>query len=128
MSLNTSLNPAVLQQTLDSMVKSLRGIVATDIWVRGEPQPLASYMHQPAACQLFDTLTTDLMRTLAGAGFPGLKDYFLLDMEGTHVVLVILHGTDVLQGILFDTRTTNVGSMLALGLPMAKDGVKAARG
>lgn len=116
---------------LEKLVEDLRGllpgIIATDIWIRETSKSLAGYNAQPAAVDLFNTLTRDLENLLAGAKFPELHRYIILDLQGNHSVVIIRHGSDILQGLLIDSRSTNMGQVLALGLPMALDRVKNAR-
>jgi hypothetical protein len=59
--------------------------------------------------------------------FPPINRYYLLDLSGDLASMVILHGDGLRQGVLLDTRYTNIGTMLALGLPMALRGVEEAR-
>lgn len=109
------------------MRQSLPGLLATDIWIAETGESIAAYNRQPGASMLFNRLTNDLIDALATAGIPTINRYFLLDLEGDGASLVIRHGDDLRQGVGLDTRYTNIGTMLALGLPMALRGVEEAR-
>ncbi|MGB3908862.1 MAG: hypothetical protein WBL06_00110 [Pseudolysinimonas sp.] len=118
---------ARLEKLVVRMQESLPGLLATDIWIAETGVSIAAINGQPVATKLFNTLTTDLSDALATSGFPVINRYYLLELEGDLASLVIRHGDDLRQGVLFDTRYTNIGTMLALGLPMAQRGVEEAR-
>jgi hypothetical protein len=118
---------ARLEKLVRDMQESLPGLMATDIWIAETAESLAAYNGQPVAVALFNTVQRNLTEALATSGFPGFGRFFLLDLEGDLASLLIRHGDDLLQGVLLDTRFTNIGTMLALGLPMAQRGVEEAR-
>ena len=122
-----AIDVARLEKLVSQMRDSLQGLLATDIWVAETGQSIASFNGQPVASKLFNTLTDDLNLALSTSGFPVINRYYLLELEGNATSLVIRHGDDLRQGVLIDTRFTNVGTMLALGLPMALRGVEEAR-
>jgi hypothetical protein len=122
-----NINVERLQQLVNEMHESLPGLRATDIWVAEVGESLAAYNGQPAALEVTNRLTNTLVESLAASGFPPINRYFLLDLAGDTASMVILHGDGVRQGVLLDTRYTNIGTMLALGLPMALRGVQEAR-
>ena len=76
---------------------------------------------------LFTEMTNTLSNTLSDSGFPGLKRYFFLDLEGDHVVMIIRHGTDLLQGILMNSQKVNLGLLLSVALPKMLTSVEKAR-
>jgi hypothetical protein len=121
------MNIARLEQVVADMQANLRGLIATDIWERDSRRSLASLASQPAAVALFGDLTANLKDALGGAGFPGLNRFFILDLEADNTVMVIQHGTDILQGLLLNTKLTNMGTMLSIGLRTAQQGVEEAR-
>jgi hypothetical protein len=118
---------ARLEKLVGEMHESLPGLLATDIWIAETGESIAGYNRQPVAVKLFNKLTTDLSDALATSGFPVINRYYLLELEGDVTNLVMRHRDDLRQGVLFDTRYTNIGTMLALGLPMALRGVEEAR-
>ena len=59
--------------------------------VSGRAQP------QPAAVALFTEMTNTLSNTLSDSGFRPEAVLLPLDLEGDHVVMIIRHGTDLLQ-------------------------------
>lgn len=103
------------------------GLLASEIWDREAGLSFVSYNPQPVAVALFTELTKMLKSTLADSGFPGLKRYYLLDMENDHIVMVILHGNDILQGLLMNSKKVNLGILLAVALPKAIEAVEKAR-
>lgn len=117
-----------LDLAIDSLKATLKdGVLAADIWDRATGLSLASINSQPAAVALFTEITNSLTDTLVSSGFPGLNRYYFVDLEGGKTVLVIQHGTDILEGILMDTAKVNLGILLAVALPKALEAVKAAR-
>lgn len=112
-------------QDLKGMLKE--GLLATDIWDRSTGLSLAGYNPQPAAVALFTEMTNTLSNTLSDSGFPGLKRYFFLDLEGDHVVMIIRHGADLLQGILMNSQKVNLGLLLSVALPKMLTAVEKAR-
>ena len=112
-------------QDLKNMLKD--GLLATDIWDRSTGLSLAGHNPRPAAVALFSETPNTLINTLSDAGFPGLKRYFFLDLEGDHVVMIIRHGTDLLQGILMNSQKVNLGLLLSVALPKMLTSVEKAR-
>jgi hypothetical protein len=122
-----NINVERLEKLVGGMRESLPGLLVTDIWIAETGESLSAYNGKPVATTLFNTLTNDLNEALAAAGFPVIGRYYLLELEGDLAGVVIRHGDDLRQGVLLDTRFTNIGTMLALGLPMALRGVEEAR-
>jgi hypothetical protein len=122
------LNIEKLDATIQE-VKSLlkEGLLATDIWDRSTGLSLAAHNQQPAAVALFTDMTNTLTSTLSDSGFPGLKRYYFLDLEGDHVVMIIRHGSDLLQGILMDSKKVNLGLLLSVVVPKMLSSVEKAR-
>ena len=119
-------------EKLDAIVQELRatlkeGLLATDIWDRATGLSLSGYNPQPAAAALFTEMTNTLRSALSDAGFPGLKRYYFLDLEGDHIVMIIRHGDDLLQGILMNSQKVNLGLLLSVALPKMLSSVDKAR-
>ncbi|HNT38448.1 MAG TPA: hypothetical protein PKO45_04935 [Rubrivivax sp.] len=118
---------------LEQLVQDLRallkeGLVATDIWDRSTGLSLAGYNAQPAAVALFNQLTEEIGSTLGGSGFPTLGRYYLLELEGDNSVVILQHGADLLQGMLLNTKKTNMGILFSLAIPKSLEGVAKSRG
>lgn len=113
-------------QDLKSMLKD--GLLATDIWDRSSGLSLAGFNPQPAAVALFTDMTNTLAGALSESGFPGLKRYYFLDLEGDHTVMIIRHGPDLLQGLLLNSQIVNLGTLLAIAMPKMLAAVEKARG
>ena len=118
---------------LDAAVQELKGVLkegllAADIWDRATGLPLASYNPQPAAVALFTEMTNTLANTLSDSGFPGLKRYYFLELDGDHIVMVIRHGNDLLQGILMNSQKVNLGLLFSVALPKMLSSVEKSRG
>jgi len=117
-----------IEATLEDLKKTLRdGLIASAIWDRATGLSLADYNPQPAAVALFTQVTEELTDVLSGAGYPVLRQYYFVDLAGGNAAMVILHGSDILQGILLDVRKANIGVLLAVVLPKMIDSVQKAR-
>lgn len=117
---------------LDAAVNDLKGLLkdgllATDIWDRETGLSLAGHNAQPAAVALFTQVTNDLVAVLSNAGFPSLRRYLLLDLDGNSTVMVIRHGEDLLQGMLLNNQRANLGLLIAVALPRMLESVAKAR-
>ena len=117
---------------LDTAVNDLKGLLkdgllATDIWDRETGLSLAGHNAQPAAVALFTQVTNDLVAVLSNAGFPSLRRYLLLDLDGNSTVMVIRHGEDLLQGMLLNNQRANLGLLIAVALPRMLESVAKAR-
>lgn len=117
---------------LETAIQDLKGtlkdgLLSTDIWDRSTGLALAGFNSQPAAVALFTELTSTLVSALSDSGFPGLKRYYFLDMEGDHIVMIIRHGNDLLQGILMNSQKVNIGLLLSVALPKMLTSVEKSR-
>ena len=122
------INIEKLEATILELKSTLKdGLISTDIWDRSNGLSLAGHNSQPAAVALFTEMTGMLSSTLSDSGFPGLKRYYLLDMEGDHMVMIIRHGDDLLQGILMNSLKVNLGILLSVALPKMLASVEKSR-
>lgn len=103
------------------------GLLAAEIWDREAGLSFVSYNSQPIAVALFSEVTKMLKNALTDSGFPGLNRYYLLDLENDHMVMVILHGNDILQGLLMNSKKINLGILMAVALPKALEGIEKSR-
>jgi hypothetical protein len=123
-----NINIEKLNVAMDELKATLKdGLIASEIWDREAGLSFVSYNPQPVAVALFTEVTKMLKRTLADSGFPGLRRYYLLDLENDHIAMLILHGNDILQGLLMDSKKVNLGILLAVALPKALENVEKAR-
>lgn len=107
-----------LEACCADMEKTLRGgLLAMDLWDRESGLSLAGFNPQPAATALFNQVTGDLEETLTGSGFPGLNRYYLLDLDGNNMVVVLKESAEFLGGILLDSSKTNLGILVGVAIP-----------
>lgn len=92
------------------------GFVATDIWHSKDAQSLAGYNTQPKAVALFNEVTRTLGKTLAGAEYPGLGNYYMVHLESGLLVVVAKSG-EYQQGMLIDLSKTTMGILMSVVLP-----------
>jgi hypothetical protein len=117
-----------LETTIQYLKTTLKdGLLASDIWDRATGLSLAAFNPQPMAVALFTEMTNGLADALSDSGFPGLKRYYFLDLEGDHTVMILRHGNDILQGILMDSRKVNLGVLLSIVLPQMISSIEKAR-
>ncbi|MDR2238944.1 MAG: hypothetical protein LBE33_00695 [Zoogloeaceae bacterium] len=123
-----NINVAKLEKAVEDLHALLKdGLLATDIWDRATGLSLAGYNPQPAGVALFNQLTTELIGTLSGAGFPGLNRYYLMDLEGDLIIVIIQHGEDLLHGVLLSSSKVNMGILFSIAIPKMLDAVEKAR-
>ncbi len=92
------------------------GLVATDIFTVADGISIAGYNPQPKASALFNQMTNYIIKTLRGSNFPNLNKYFIMDLEGNHMVVVLPMG-DYRWGILVDTQKVQLGLLLSVAIP-----------
>jgi hypothetical protein len=119
-------------EKLEAAVQDLKGLLkdgllAVDIWDRSTGLSLAGYNPQPAAVALFTEMTNTLVNTLSDSGFPGLKRYYFLELEGDHIIMIIRHSGDLLQGIMMNSQKVNLGLLLSVALPKMLSSIEKAR-
>lgn len=106
---------------LNAAVDGLRedigeGLIACDIFTVADGMSIAGYNPQPKASALFNQMTTSLMQTLRGARFPNLNKYYILDLEGDHMVIILPLG-DFRWGILVNSKKVQLGMLLSIAIP-----------
>lgn len=118
-----------LEQSVAKTVSLLKdGLIATDIWDRETGLSLAGHNPQAEAVALFNLLTNEIQNTLATSGFPTLSNYYLLELEANHLVVIMRHGDDLMSGMLLDSSKTNLGVLVSVAIPRRLAAVNAARG
>jgi hypothetical protein len=122
------INIEKLEAALTELKATLKdGLVATDVWDRSTGLSLAGINPQPAAVALFTEVTNNLANTLSDSGFPSLRRYYLLELEGDNIVMIVMHGKGLLQGILLNAQKINLGILLSVALPKVLTSVEKAR-
>ncbi len=92
------------------------GFVANDIWHAKDAQSLAGYNSQPKAVALFNEVTRLLDKTMKGAEFPGLGDYYIVHLENDLLVVIAIAG-EYQNGMLVDLSKTTMGILMSVALP-----------
>jgi uracil phosphoribosyltransferase len=127
--LSANLDVAKLEANVEILKTTLKdGLLATDIWDKATGLSLAAYNQQPAAVALFTEITNNISASLTEVKFPPLGRYYLMELEGDHLVIIIRHGEDLIQGILMNSKKVNLGLVIAIVLPKMLEGVKQALG
>lgn len=114
----TDINTEKLDECWDEMRKYLRdGMISGDIWDSETGFSLSANGMTPDVSALFNRLTTELKDTLDGAGFPGLRQHFLMKLKDQKMFVVINHGRGVLQGLLLNPQRVNMGLLFTVAIP-----------
>ncbi len=115
------MNVKKLNEAIEVLKEDLgNALLACDIWLTGTGQSIAGYNSNPQATALFERVTEFMTKALKGAGFPGLKDYYLLDLEGDNVVVVMQLKNNYQWGMLVDGKKVQLGLLLNIALPNAR--------
>ncbi|SFV52108.1 hypothetical protein MNB_SV-9-567 [hydrothermal vent metagenome] len=92
------------------------GLVSCDIFTVADGMSIAGHNPQPKASALFNQLTSNIMKTLKGARFPNLSKYYIMDLEGDHMVIILPLG-DYRWGILVNSKKVQLGLLLSIAIP-----------
>ncbi len=115
------MNVKKLNEAIEVLKEDLgNALLACDIWLTGTGQSIAGYNSNPQATALFERVTEFMTKALKGAGFPGLKDYYMLDLEGDNVVVVMQLKDNYQWGMLVDGKKVQLGLLLNIALPDAR--------
>ncbi len=109
-----------LKNSIEVLKDNLDGaLLAADIWMTGTGQPIAGYNSNPQATALFERVTEYMNKALSGAGFPILNEYYMLNLEGNALVLVLMFD-DYQWGMLVDSSKVQLGLLLNIAIPNAR--------
>ena len=116
------MNVKKLKEAIEVLKENLDGaLISTDIWPTNSGTTVAGYNSNPQATALFDKVTDYMRKALKGAGFPDIKDYYLLEMEGDTMVVVLQFKAEGYQwGMLVNTQKVNLGLLLNIAVPEAR--------
>jgi len=115
------MNVKKLKKSIEVLKEDLDGaLIATDIWPTGTGQSIADYNSNPQATALFERVTDYIKKSLTGAGFPNLNKYYMLDLEGGALVLVLQFETGYQWGMLVDGTKVQLGLLLNIAIPNAR--------
>ncbi len=92
------------------------GLIGTDIYSSKDLQSIVAYNGTPEACALFGKITEYLKKALNNAGFPALNNYYLLDLVGDAILIVIPFG-EYQWGMVLSTKEIPLGMFLNIILP-----------
>ena len=114
------MNQNLLQNCIETIRKDLRtSLLASDIYSTKTGMSIIGFNSKPAACKMFNSVTQKIKTSLAGSGFPSLKDFYFLNIEGGNLVLVI-DLKEYQWGMLIDSTDLKVNHLLNVTIPNAK--------
>ena len=115
------MNVKKLNEAIEVLKEDLgNALLACDIWLTGTGQSIAGYNSNPQATALFERVTEFMTKALKGGGFPGLKDYYMMDLEGDNVAVVLQLKGGYQWGMLVDGKKVQLGLLLNIALPNAR--------
>lgn len=113
------MNVKKMKQAMEILKENLDdALMAADIYSSADGQSLVGMNSNPKACALFNRITNFMSDALQGSGFPNLNRYYLLDLSGNHMVIVIPMG-DYQWGMLIKSDKAPLGLLLNVVLPKA---------
>ncbi len=109
---------------LNTIIQALRidlgaGFVATDIWTTTDAMSLVNsddHNSYPKAVALLNEVTRKLDATLKGSEYPGLGNYYFVNLVNNQLVVVLSIST-YQQFILVDLSKTTMGILMSVALP-----------
>ena len=115
------MNIQKLNESIEIVKRDLgASLIATDIFTTADGTSIAGFNSQPKACALFNELTTNLENSLTTSGFPGLNEYYLLQLKDGHLV-VVLYLLDYQWGFLVNSNKVKLGLLLNIVVPSARE-------
>ncbi len=111
------MNVKKLKEAIEVQKENLGdGLLATDIYASADGQSLIGYNSNPQACALFNRITDMVGKALEDSNFPKLSGYYVLNLDGGHMVVVLPMG-EYQWGMLIDTNRTKLGLLLNVAIP-----------
>lgn len=109
-----------LTKALQALREDLgEGLIASEIWVTLENK-IVAFDHdrnkQPEAIALLSEVTRKLDKTLKGADYPGLGNYYFINLSNNNMIVVLTIGT-YQQYILVNLSKTSMGILMSVALP-----------
>jgi hypothetical protein len=115
------MNIQKLNSVIDVLKDDLQSALLTaDIWTVADGQSISGFNPQPKVCALFNQITSHVIKALKASDYPALGKYYILDLVGGKMVVIIPLG-DFLLGMLIDTKKAQLGLLLNLIIPKVID-------
>ncbi len=111
-SVDTKKLNSIFEEIQEQLGKALKSV---DVFSAADGLSIAGVNSEPKACAFFNRLTDQLQKTLKGAEFPLLDSYYLLDVKGA-LVIIVLSG-EYRMGLLLDRDKTQLGMLFSVVLP-----------
>lgn len=115
-----SIGPEKLKNAIAALKEDLGGgLVTTDIWSTADAKSVAfghDFNKPSKTIALLNEVTRKLDKTLKGAEFPGLGNYYFINLANNRLVVVLSIDT-YQQYILVDLSKTTMGILMSVALP-----------
>ncbi len=115
-----SINQEIMKSAFEALKSDLGdGFVATEIWSTKQGLPLIKdhgYNNNPKVAPLFNEVTRKLYKTLQESAYPDLGEYYMVNLDNNHLVVVIKIG-EYQQFVLVDLAKTPMGVLMSIALP-----------
>ncbi len=116
--LMADINVQGLQEVFERFKEDMGpGLLASDIFDKGNLVPLIGHNSNPVACALFGKIYHFIHEAAREAGFPPMHRYFLIDMQDNKAVIVVDLHRDYLLGMLVDFTKVQIGIVINVVIP-----------
>lgn len=79
-----------------------------------------------SALAQFNLQLNDLFGALESAGYAGLKDWYIQDIHGDFLSVVLRHTDDIVEGLFINAKGLNLGILFGVVIPQALSTMRAA--
>ncbi|MCF6184772.1 MAG: hypothetical protein L3J56_09160 [Bacteroidales bacterium] len=95
-----------------------KGLSACDMRMTGSGQSVAGFNTDPKVTDLLEQVTGYVSKMLKDTGLPRLKDYYLMDLEGD-ILSIVLMIDNYQWSALINKNEINLGFLLNIAIPDA---------
>ncbi len=117
-------NEGTIKSVFEQLKSDLgQGFVASEIWALAEGEPLFKehgYNSNPRIAPLFNEVTRKLYKVLKESEYPNLGNYYLVNLENNHLVVLLAIAKYQLF-VLVDLTKTPMGVLMNVALPNLLD-------
>ncbi len=124
-----------IKKCIDDLKEDLgEGFVDTDIWSTTTDKSVAfHHQHQygakPKHLKVYGETSRKLKKVLQEADFPGLGDYYLINLDNNYAAVIINYRTErsieeFQQYVLVDLSKTTMGVLMSIAIPRVMETLK----
>ena len=79
--------------------------------------PITGWNSSPAGSALMRQVTTEIQGALSNSSMPKIKNYYIVDLKDSKMIVMINHANELLEGWLLDSSKINPGIMIGMAIP-----------